>query len=245
MEDLLGVLPLWVAGFGIFNLVIQQLIVNAQYMYFTSFISQTLRLNPNLLEKQDILIGQFIGALIQLGLSIWASVNLLLSSPAQSTWHLETALIGFYTYDLIYLLSFAKGQTMYLFHAHHIGSIILISHLQLHPHINMPDSVNMTIFILELSAASINIKNLYRQFQLPFPKRVELINILIYFITRVILFPIILYMELYHFYMKEILFTLPGIIPSVLLATLYLICVKWCWDMVRRYQISHIDSEVD
>ena len=245
MEDLLGILPLWVAGFGIFYLVVQQSLVNAQYMYYTSFISQTLRLNPNLLEKQDILIGQFIGALIQLGLSIWASVNLLLSSPDQSTWHLKTALIGFYTYDLIYLLSFAKGQTMYLFHAHHIGCIILISHLQLYPHINKHDSMNMFIFILELSAASINIKNLYRQFQLPFPNRVELINILIYFITRIILFPIILYIEIYHLYMKEILFTLPAMIPSALLVTLHLICVKWCWDMVRRYRISHIDSEVD
>ena len=124
---------------------------------------------------------------------------------------------------------------MYIFHVHHICSIIFITYLQQDPSICPSVPMNTMTIVLELSAASINIYNLCKQFWNAYARQAELVNILIYFIARIVIYPIVLYSLIYQHYIDNILLDPSYGVPSLVFALLHIQCCVWFREMVLRY----------
>jgi hypothetical protein len=220
MPDPLVIATFWITGLTACNLFVDFLL----WKYVGS-----------LTEKREVVIQQLVGVVSQAGMALWGFFNLFQPSPFELTWYLQSATIGFYAYDLLYMLSYAGGRKMYLFHAHHICTVLFLAHLQQNPYVCPPNAMNITIMILELSAASININSFCKRFWNSYAKQVELVNIVIYFITRMVIYPIVLYTLLYQFYVEHTLWDPTYGVPSLIFTLLHFLCILWFRNMVLQF----------
>jgi hypothetical protein len=197
------------------------------------------------IKKLELTIGQITGTVCQVLAVIWTLLNIAASYQYDitiTTWHMTVYIIGFYSYDLIHLLTYAEGRKLYVFHAHHIAAIITAITILVYPEICSILVVNMLIALLELSGASVNITALCKQFVPAYNKTVEFVNILIYVTTRNILYPCIIIKLTYDAYFDGHILKVQYLIPGITCHLLILACVVWGKTMIEKYYERYMIS---
>jgi len=184
----------------------------------------------------DRSIGQIVAAVGQLIITGWACLNLLGLNAFQS---LDAFVIGYYIYDTIHLLTKPYAKTLKPFIVHHMLTIFLVGYLHV---LDIPYYIilNMLYIVLELSGASINITNtlihIYPSAHFVIP--CSFINVSIYCITRIMLYPVVGAYLLYYTYItttSTYSYYLCGP-PIVLLILLYGACIYWSIGMVAKHR---------
>jgi len=184
----------------------------------------------------DRTIWQIMSVIGQLLITGWASLNLLGLNAYHS---LDALVIGYYLYDIVHLLTkpYAKTHTLYL--VHHVVAIFIVGFLYL---VDIPYVVPLNILyvLLEFSAAAGNITNLlihtYPSSQ--FVISSSFINVSIYGITRIVVYPIVVSYLAYYVYgttTSTYSFCI-CLVPLGLLTGLYFACIYWYIGMVAKHR---------
>jgi hypothetical protein len=181
-------------------------------------------------------VGQIMAVIGQLIITGWASLNLLGLNAYHS---LDALFIGYYIYDTVHLLtkSYAKTHTLYL--VHHVLSIVIVGFLYL---VDIPYVVplNIMYILLEFSAAIGNVSNLliHTYPSSTFIITSSFINVSVYGISRIIVYPIILlYLGHYAYITTTSTYSFCiGLVPLGLLTVLYFACIYWCMGMVAKHR---------
>jgi len=184
----------------------------------------------------DRSVGQIMAVIGQLLITGWASLNLLGLDAYHS---LNALFIGYYLYDTVHLLTKPYAKTYTLYVVHHALAIIIVGSLYL---VDIPYVVplNIMYILLEFSAATVNITNLLIH---TYPSSTvvitsSFINVSIYGITRVIVYPIVLSYLAYYVYTtttSTYSFCI-CLVPLGLLTVLYFACIYWCMGMVAKHR---------
>lgn len=196
------------------------------------------------IKKHALTTGQITASICQFVFSVWAFLNMVIyryHDISSSTWQIESYLIGFYIYDLLHMLTYKEGRKLYIFHLHHIVAVAIIATFQEYPDIGSHLIVNTVLFLLEVSSLSVNITVLYKQFAPNHVQSVELINVVVYGITRIISFPSIIYVESYRMYIEGHLIEPQYAAPMVLLFLLHLLCIMWYKTMLTNFYERYIN----
>jgi hypothetical protein len=184
----------------------------------------------------DRSVGQIVGASAQLLITGWACLNLLGLNAYHS---LDACVIGFYLYDIFHLLTKPYAKTLHIFRIHHVLSICMICYGYL---LDIPYFIasNTLYVVLEFSAVSINITNLlshcYPSSNFVIP--CSFINISIYCVTRIIVYPIFCaYLQYYVYVTTTTTYSYCLCLPALgLLTGLYFACLYWFIGMVTKHR---------
>jgi len=185
------------------------------------------------LKKLEVTVGQIVPLMCEITIAIWALTNI--ANYNSTIWHLLTFSIGFYTYDMLHMLTYEEGRKSYIYYLHHIATISMLGYLINYPDLTANVSSPLIVFLLESSSASVNITALYKQFVNINIQRAELINIIIYGITRILAYPITISYSLYILYIDENINNYTYIFPITVLYMLYGVCVFWFRSMALKY----------
>lgn len=182
----------------------------------------------------DRTIGQLVAMGAQILMVAGAVADLFTPLP------LHSLVIGFYAYDMIHLYIKPYGKTLQIYLIHHAVTIALISYLYL---IETPYTKEMDTYyiLLEVSSVSINAVNLIKFFY-PLSDSLDTLsfaNVVVYGITRVVLYPLNLGWCLYCVLTSgNILIHVP---PFLVLVMLYGVCVQWFLAMIKKYRSKIAD----
>ena len=179
-------------------------------------------------DAKDRTIGQLVATGAQILMVLGALLDLITPVPS-----LTSLVIGFYIYDMIHLYTKPYGQTQKIFLIHHGATVVLLSYLCW---IETPYKGLLDIFyiLLEVSSISINTVNLIKHFWPTEPrlKQLSFANVVIYGLTRVILYPVNLGVVIYFVGQSDqILLYVP---PITILLMLYVVCVQWFLTMINK-----------
>jgi hypothetical protein len=188
------------------------------------------------LKKLEVTVGQIIPLMCELTVAIWSIVILINYDEAiGSIIHLLSFVIGFYTYDMLHMLTYEEGRKSYLYYVHHIVTIGILGYLVYFPKLAYNIMFPVVFLILEASSASVNATALYKQFIQVHVQWVELANAIIYCITRIIAFPITIFYTSHIYYMDENLTVDIYIFPILVLCMLYVVCCVWFRTMALKH----------
>ena len=153
-------------------------------------------------------------------------------------------MIGYFIYDIIYIYRKLYKKINALIFLHHILSIVILTYIHL---IDSPYKlfINICYILLESTSLSLNITNSIKYFYPGHPqlKCVNLVNISIYGIVRILLYPINLGYGIYIVYnLNDTYLKILYIAPGSLLILLYIISVNWFIAMVSKYSQSRKDG---
>jgi hypothetical protein len=184
----------------------------------------------------DRSIGQITAAIGQLMITGWASLNLLGLNAFQS---LDAFVIGYYIYDTIHLLTKPYAKTLKIFIIHHMLAIFLVGYLHV---LDIPYYIilNMFYIVLEFSGTSINITNtlihIYPSASFVIP--CSFINLCIYGITRILLYPIgVIYIAHYTYVTTTSAYSFYLCLPAIgITAILLLACMYWFTGMIAKHR---------
>ena len=193
------------------------------------------------IDAVDRTVSQLVCTAFQAVIVFWGFMNVfgfVKSVGIESYESLDYAIIGFYAADMIYMWAKPFGKTQQMFFVHHALTILVISYIQF---IQFQYSTTLTYIyiLLEFSSASINVVNVYR-YCYPLSKSIvplSFYNLIIYFVTRVVLFPINVGWTVYAVVAsgqsaEKSLYYFPlgfGIL-------LYCVCVYWFFGMVAKHR---------
>jgi hypothetical protein len=188
------------------------------------------------LDLLDRTIGQLVNSVCQLLIVVWAIYNLIIADRTDS---LNEYVVGFYLYDIIHLCSNHYGKTQRMYIVHHLLTIGIIAYVQ---YVATGYSIfgNINYILLELSSTSINVANMTKFFN-PVAKyniTISGINVNIYFITRIVAFPLNLLLLSYMIYESDSSTKYVNIPPITLLSILFCVCVGWFIALVKKHEES-------
>jgi len=173
----------------------------------------------------DHVVGQVVGAGFQatiISIALWMMYNQI------NTVLVPSLLFGYFVYDLIDLLRKPDWQTLYI--VHHIISLLLMLFIKVFTDHN--DIFYPMIVLLESSTLTMNIGNLLKQVVSPvYYKLLNLLNIVVYGITRVLLFPVWIY---YYGSRAQIFDSVIGI-TLVLFIAAYGMFLVWFYKFLLKY----------
>jgi hypothetical protein len=190
-------------------------------------------------QEQDMIdktIGQLISAASQILIILGAIVDLITPIP-----YLTPFVIGYFVSDMIHLYTKPYGKTQTIFFLHHGLTIVMVGYVYL---IESPyKSFNDICYILlETSSLSLNITNSIKYFY-PNHSHMKFINISIYGICRMLLYPINIGHGIYMLYNSNDAYIIKlHIFPVSLLIILYAVCVNWFIVMVRKHYRTNEDG---
>jgi len=182
----------------------------------------------------DRTIGQAMGASCQFIIVVWAFLNLPYSGPIEP---LHDLVISYYLYDMIHLYIKPYGRRQSIFFLHHTLSICIIAYIR-YTQIDVIIFIQLMYILMESSGCALNITNLLKQFY-PASKHIitySFINVMIYGLTRVIIYPLIVSYYEYQLYISVLDTKYLYIFPNVLLALLYGVSVWWFIVMVQKHR---------
>jgi len=193
-------------------------------------------------QEQDMIdktIGQLISSACQILIILGAIVDLF--TPIT---YLTPFVIGYFVYDMIHLYTKPYGKTQSIFFLHHGLTIVMVGYVYL---IESPyKSFNDICYILlETSSLSLNITNSIKYFYPNHPnmKCINLINISIYGLSRILLYPINIGHGIYILYNSNNAYIIQlHIFPVFLLIILYAVCVNWFIAMVTKHYRTNEDG---
>ena len=178
----------------------------------------------------DQTIGQLVATGAQMLMVAGAVVDLFTPLP------LHSLVIGFYAYDMIHLYMHPYGKALQMYLIHHAVTIALIGYLYL---IETPytKEIDAYYILLEVSSVPINAVNLIKFF---YPlsdslDTLQLANVVVYGITRVVLYPLNLGWSLYCVLTSDNMWI--HVPPFLVLVLLYGVCVQWFLAMGRKLPI--------
>jgi hypothetical protein len=189
-------------------------------------------------EEYDMIdktIGQLISSACQILIIMGAVVDLITPIP-----YLTPFVIGYFVYDMIHLYTKPYGKTQTIFFLHHGLTIVMVGYVYL---IESPYKLfnDICYIVLETSSLSLNITNCIKYFYPNHPnmKLINFINISIYGLFRMLLYPINIGHGIYMLYNSNDAYIIQmHIFPVSLLLILYAVCVNWFIVMVtKHYQI--------
>jgi len=183
----------------------------------------------------DRTIGQLVATGAQLLMVAGAVVDLFMPLSYHS---LPSLVIGFYAYDMIHLYINPYGKALQMYLIHHAVTIALIGYLYM---IETPYTREMDTYyiLLEVSSVSINAVNLIKFFY-PLSDSLDTLrfaNVVVYGVTRVILYPLNLGWCLYCVLTSDNVWI--HVPPFLVLVMLYGVCVQWFLAMVKKYRSMH------
>ena len=186
----------------------------------------------------DRSIGQLLASIGQIIITGWAILNIL---GLHAYYSLDAFFIGYYIYDTIQLLTKPYGKTLRLFHVHHVLTVSLATYIHmLDMSLYYYMYLNIIYGLLEISGAAINITNLLIHIY-PSSKYIipcSFMNLSIYFITRIVVFPIlILYAAQDMYRTANNMYTFSLYLPIIGLGTmLFIACTYWFIGMVAKHK---------
>jgi hypothetical protein len=185
----------------------------------------------------DRTIGQLVATGAQILMVAGAVVDLFTPLPLHS---LPSLVIGFYAYDMIHLYINPYGKALQMYLIHHAVTIALIGYLYM---IETPYTREMDTYyiLLEVSSVSINAVNLIKFFY-PLSDSLDtlrLANVVVYGVTRVVLYPLNLGWSLYCVWTSDNVWI--HVPPFLVLVMLYGVCVQWFLAMVKKYKSKIAD----
>jgi hypothetical protein len=188
------------------------------------------------IDMIDRTIGQIMGASCQFIIIIWAFLNLLYSGSIEP---LHDFIISYYIYDLIHLYTTPYGRRQSIAFLHHTLIICMITYIR-YTQIDTIIFTQLLYILMELSSCSLNIMNLCKQFY-PASKHIitySFVNVMIYGLTRVIIYPLVLSYYEYQLYISEKDTKYLYLFPNALLILLYCISLWWFIAMVQKHRSS-------
>jgi len=230
MEFLIGI-GLAIVGLAILQRIVIRILYNIEYF---ALASKSTHITTILDQKGQLIIGYIVSTLFQGGIVLFMVSNLFLSDLVVNTEYVLTIMIGYYIFDLVDMMRYKDGRTMYLIHGHHVLSIALLVHFQLNPMIVPTFTKNIIIFLLELSGAGVNIRNLCKRCFPLYSRYVNDISNIIYFITRIVIFPIVVYMHIYEKILEDRIFDLVYMAPSLGFILIHVASLFWFQMMLRH-----------
>lgn len=201
----------------------------------TIFTSECIsEIHQTQLDLLDRTIGQLVNSVCQLLIIGWACYNLLIADATDS---LNAFVVGFYLYDTIHLYIHPYGKTQRVYIVHHLVTIGIIAYVQ---YVATGYSIfgNINYILLELSSTSINVTNIVKFFN-PMAKyniTISGINVNIYFITRIVMFPLSLLLLSYMVYESDSSAKYIYIPPITLFSILYGVCIQWFIVLVKKHE---------
>jgi hypothetical protein len=186
------------------------------------------------IDMIDRTIGQIMGASCQFMIVAWAFLNLLFTGPIEP---LHDLVISYYLYDMIHLYMKPYGRRQSIFFLHHTLSICMIAYIR-YTQIEYTTLSHSLYILMESSGCALNITNLYKQFY-PASKHIitcSSVNIIIYGLTRVLVYPLILSYYEYQLYISVLDTKYIYIFPNALLILLFCVSVWWFIAMVQKHR---------
>jgi len=182
-------------------------------------------------DSIDRTLGQLVAATCQSLMTGWSLSNLILGSSVQA---LDQLVIGFYIYDIVHLLTKPYGKTQRIYLLHHIAAILFIYLNTLNIHRNV-FSTNISYLLMESSSATINLTTIIVHERPRYKSFVNKVNIIVYGLTRVILFP----GNILYYFIDSLSSDQPILRSSeLIMATLfYGLFVYWHQAMIKKYLI--------
>jgi hypothetical protein len=202
-------------------------------------------LTPFNLRKHRLTSGQITRVLGQMLISGWLSKVITGYGSYDTHPDMEHILfygIGFYVYDLLYMMTYQEGRQDYVGQLHHIGAIIALRHLHYYPEANHPMMAGIIILLLEISAMVLNITFLYKLLFQSYVQQLELINIIVYATTRVILIPIGQCVSPFIYYdsqQRQEAYHYKYALPLLLNTLLTIASMFWFKTMIHKYRVKY------
>jgi hypothetical protein len=194
-------------------------------------------LNSDTYQKQldllDRTVGQLVNSIFQILMVGWTLYNLTIEDATDS---LNTFVVGFYLYDILYLYMSQNGKTQTMYIIHHALTIALVVYVYyITPGYNT--FVNINCMLLEFSSTSINVINIIKFFN-PGSNHTVIsgINVCIYFLTRVFFYPLNLLLLTYRVYEADIPVKYMYVPPIILLDTLFCVSVWWFIALFKKHK---------
>ena len=186
------------------------------------------------LDHLDRTIGQLVNSVCQLLIIGWACYNLTITDSTDS---LNAFVVGFYLYDTIHLYISHYGKTQRMYIVHHLATIGIILYIQ---YVATDYSMfgNINYILMELSSTSINVTNITKFFNPMAKYNITLsgINVNIYFITRIVMFPLSTLLLSYMIYESDSSTKYIYIPPIALFGILFCVCVGWFIALVKKHE---------
>lgn len=141
-------------------------------------------------SQHDYTVSQIISGGFQIYLIGIALYMMYIQSTSS---FLFGIMFGYFLYDLVNLVQKPFGRTMYAIHGHHIGSILFMGHLYLYTPYD-PVMYPIMLLILESSSLLLNVVGLLKQIADPvYHKVIQLVTVVLYGISRIVMFPLWIY----------------------------------------------------
>jgi len=142
-------------------------------------------------SQHDYTVSQIISGGFQIYL---IGISFYMMYIQSTSTFLYEIMAGYFIYDLLTLLRKPFGRTMYAIHGHHIGSILFMGHLYLYTSYD-PLMYPLLLVILESSSLLLNVVGLLKQMADPVHhKSIQLATVVLYGLSRIVLFPLWIYM---------------------------------------------------
>jgi hypothetical protein len=187
---------------------------------------------PELIDKVN---SHLVAAASQTVISIWAAINLMYPEYTES---LHYTVVGYYVYDMIYLLVSPYATSKGLFIAHHIGAMFVALYA-IYFQLSYVYILNLLYIVLESGSLLLNLTNVAKILYpyTPFSRNMIQLNLGFYGISRMILFPACLLQGVSIVYnadhpMQELASMAP---PFSILIILFIVSVNWFATMVHNY----------
>jgi len=186
------------------------------------------------IDAIDRTVGQMVASFCQSIIVLWALTNLLFDGALNP---LHYFVMSYYIYDIIYLLIKPYGKTQTVFLIHHVLCICVILYTIYIP-LGYTSTIHLVYILMELSALSINVSNIQR-YLYPASRltiHVSLTNLLIFFVTRIVVFPSVLLYTLYDMYSVEREDKYIYLFPGSLFTGLLFLCIWWFIGMMEKHK---------
>jgi hypothetical protein len=187
---------------------------------------------PELIDKVN---SHLVAAASQTIITAWAAVNLMYPEYTES---LHYTVVGYYVYDMIYLLVSPYATSKALFIAHHMGAMFVALYA-IFFQLSYVYILNLLYIVLESGSLLLNLTNVAKILQpyTPFSRNMIRLNLGYYGISRMILFPACLLQGVSIVYnaehpMQELTYMAP---PFFILIILFVVSVNWFATMVQNY----------
>jgi len=191
-------------------------------------------IQQNQIDAIDRTVGQLVASFCQSIIVLWALTNLLFNGASNP---LHYFVISYYLYDMIYLFIKPFGKIQMIFQVHH-GLCICVILYTIYIPIGYTSTIHLVYILMELSALSINLSNIQR-YLYPASRltiQVSLTNLLIFLITRIIVFPSISIYMLYDIITVDRDDKYIFLFPGSLFTSLIFLCIWWFVGMINKHR---------
>jgi hypothetical protein len=193
---------------------------------YSWILALTIPKQPN----HNMTVGQIVSATLQIVILCWTAMMLLTNSFTNTPVEIFA---GYLIYDSIDLVVKPIGKNVTEFHVHHCLVIFLMLIIYYFVDYNIFNCYSM-LLVLETSALMLNITNLTKQY-IPSFKQINTINVFVYFVSRVVLFPVCIYYWINNVLVHGTLHFASGL-STLLLVLGY---IGFCWWFMKLYKKTY------